>query len=184
MNARDPTALLPASRNDRKRGSAIFLPTATPGDRAGPGRIAGHIGIGAAAETLAAGDGLLARRDARLDEAPRMVADAAQAPTPSRVWQLARAVDDPGAAATACGLRATLGGRLSPGPATLPALAEGMRRVRTLCRCARRTTMVLRRDTAVRATTGGAQGQIGSNRTGEGQCRHHRRAATGDTPPA
>ena len=72
--------------------------------------------------------------------------DEAQFLTPAQVWQLARAVDDLDVPVMAYGLRVDFRGELFPGSATLLALADEMREVRTICHCGRKATMVVRRD--------------------------------------
>jgi thymidine kinase len=64
-------------------------------------------GIGAEAETLAPADDPFARTVARLAQGPcaSVLIDAAQFLTPLPIWQLARAVDDPGVPVVDYGLQ-------------------------------------------------------------------------------
>ncbi|HSG56597.1 MAG TPA: hypothetical protein VLA45_14215, partial [Paracoccaceae bacterium] len=66
--------------------------------------------------------------------------------------------------------------------ATLLALADELREVRTICHCGRKATMVVRKDAAGRALRDGAQVQIGGNETYLSLCRRHWREAVGDRP--
>jgi thymidine kinase len=182
MNAGKSTVLLQAAHNYRERGMTPFLMTARLDDRAGPGRIASRIGIGSEAETFAAQDDLFARLAHRLEQGPVacVFIDEAQFLTEAQVWQLARAVDDLRLPVMCFGLRVDFRGRLFPGSATLLALADEMREVRTICHCGRKATMVIRRDGAGRAMKDGAQVQIGGNETYVSLCRRHWREAVGD----
>ena len=182
MNAGKSTILLQASHNYVERGMQTLLLTARLDDRAGPGRIASRIGIGAEAGTYGAGCDLFARIEARLAEGPCacVFVDEAQFLTRDQVWQLARVVDDLGVPVMCYGLRVDFRGELFPGSAALLALADEMREVRTICHCGRKATMVVRLGPDGRALTEGAQVQIGGNETYLSLCRRHWREATGD----
>ncbi len=183
MNAGKSAVLLQASHNYRERGMETYLLTARIDGRAGTGRIASRIGIGADAELFSPGDDLFARIEARLAQGPVacIFIDEAQFLEPAQVWQLARVVDDLDVPVLAYGLRVDFRGELFPGSATLLALADEMREVRTICRCGRKATMVIRQDAEGRAITEGAQVQIGGNETYVSLCRRHWREAVGDT---
>jgi len=178
MNAGKSTVLLQAAHNYVERGMRTYLLTARLDDRAGPGRIASRIGIGQPAETFAPGDDLFARIAARLAQPCACVfVDEAQFLTPDQVWQLARAVDDLAVPVMCYGLRVDFRGELFPGSATLLALADEMREVRTICHCGRKATMVVRLGPDGRALREGAQVQIGGNETYVSLCRRHWRDA-------
>lgn len=185
MNAGKSTVLLQAAHNYRENGMQTYLVTARLDGRAGAGRIASRIGIGAAADTFAAGDDLFAMIRTRLAKGrvACVLVDEAQFLEPAQVWQLARAVDDLGVPVMCYGLRVDFRGELFAGSATLLALADELREVRTICRCGRKATMVIRRDGAGRAITEGQQVQIGGNETYVSLCRRHWREATGDRQP-
>jgi len=182
MNAGKSTILLQASHNYIERGMQTYLLTARLDDRAGAGKIASRIGIGAEAETFDPGDDLFARIAARLDAGPCacVFLDEAQFLTPDQVWQLARAVDDLGVPVMCYGLRVDFRGKLFPGSAALLALADEMREVRTICHCGRKATMVVRLGPDGQALQDGAQVLIGGNQTYVSLCRRHWREAMGD----
>lgn len=184
MNAGKSTVLLQAAHNYRERGMEVLLLTADFDGRAGEGQIASRIGIAQSAETFAAQSdlrALVARHKADRDIACVFV-DEAQFLHPDQVWQLARVVDDLGIPVLAYGLRVDFQGKLFPGSATLLALADEMREIRTICHCGRKATMVIRRDADGRAVTSGDQVQIGGNETYLSLCRRHWREAVGDRP--
>ncbi|MBT8411513.1 MAG: thymidine kinase [Octadecabacter sp.] len=182
MNAGKSTVLLQAAHNYAERGMQSYLLTAQLDNRAGEGRIASRIGIGAEADTFNVNDDLFRKVQKRLAQGPCacIFVDEAQFLTPEQVWQLARVVDDLGVPVMAFGLRVDFMGELFPGSATLLALADEMREVRTICHCGKKATMVVRKDAAGRVVTGGDQVQIGGNETYVSLCRRHWREAVED----
>ena len=182
MNAGKSTVLLQAAHNYRERGMVPYLLTAQFDNRAGEGRIASRIGIGQAADTFNPDDDLFARIEKRQAEGPVacVFIDEAQFLSKEQVWQLARAVGDLDVPIMCYGLRVDFRGELFPGSATLLALADEMREVRTICHCGKKATMVVRRDAEGRALSEGAQVQIGGNETYVSLCRKHWREAVGD----
>ncbi|MBY6136333.1 thymidine kinase [Nocardioides marinus] len=181
MNAGKSTVLLQASHNYRENHMETYLLTARLDDRAGTGRIASRIGIGQDADTFAEGDDLFQRIKQRLDQGPvaAVFVDEAQFLSPDQVWQLACVVDDLRVPVLAYGLRVDFQGKLFPGSATLLALADEMREVRTICHCGKKATMVVRQDDQGRVVTDGNQVQIGGNETYVSLCRRHWREAVG-----
>ena len=181
MNAGKSTVLLQAAHNYVERGMVPYLMTAKFDNRAGHGRIASRIGIGHEADTFETDEDLLAKIEKRLVEGPCacIFIDEAQFLSPDQVWQLARAVDDLRVPIMCYGLRVDFRGLLFPGSATLLALADEMREVRTICHCGKKATMVVRQDAEGKAIREGAQVQIGGNETYISLCRRHWREAVG-----
>ncbi len=168
-----------AAHNYIERGMQTYLLTADFDGRAGTGRIASRIGIEAEADIYAPDEDLYARIAARLDRGPVacVLVDEAQWLTREQVWQLARAVDDLGVPVMCYGLRVDFRGELFPGSATLLALADEMREVRTICHCGKKATMVIRVDAEGNALTEGAQIEVGGNDRYVSLCRRHWREA-------
>ena len=181
MNAGKSTVLLQAAHNYVERGMVPYLMTAKFDNRAGHGRIASRIGIGHEADTFETDEDLLAKIEKRLAEGPCacIFIDEAQFLSTDQVWQLARAVDDLRVPIMCYGLRVDFRGLLFPGSATLLALADEMREVRTICHCGKKATMVVRQDAEGKAIREGAQVQIGGNETYISLCRRHWREAVG-----
>lgn len=181
MNAGKSTVLLQASHNYRERGMSTYLLTAGIDGRAGQGLIASRIGISEKADTFKPSDDVFAMIENRLSQGSVacVFVDEAQFLTEDQVWQLARAVDDLKVPVLAYGLRVDFQGKLFPGSAALLALADEMREVRTICKCGRKATMVIRQDENGKAITEGAQVQIGGNETYVSLCRKHWREAMG-----
>lgn len=182
MNAGKSTVLLQASHNYIERGMQTYLITAQFDSRAGEGRIGSRIGIGADADTFAAGEDLFAKIANRLAAAPCacVFIDEAQFLEPEQVWQLARAVDDLHVPVMAFGLRVDFLGALFPGSAALLALADEMREVRTICHCGKKATMVVRKDDQGNVLASGDQVVIGGNDRYVSLCRRHWRVEMGD----
>jgi len=181
MNAGKSTVLLQAAHNYVERGMTPYLITAQFDNRAGDGRVASRIGIGQDADTFALDEDLFAKIESRLQSGPCacIFIDEAQFLSSDQVWQLARAVDDLGVPIMCYGLRVDFQGMLFPGSATLLALADEMREVRTICHCGKKATMVVRLDADGQAIKEGAQVQIGGNETYVSLCRRHWRIAVG-----
>ena len=183
MNAGKSTVLLQAAHNYDERGMQTYLLTAKFDNRAGEGFIKSRIGIGSKADTFDAQDDLFEKIRTRLETPCACVfIDEAQFLSPDQVWQLARAVDDLRVPVMCYGLRVDFLGHLFPGSATLLALADEMREVRTICHCGRKATMVVRKDAQGRVAMGGDQVEIGGNDRYVSLCRRHFREAIGDRP--
>ena len=184
MNAGKSTVLLQASHNYHERGMETYLLTADFDGRSGPGKIASRIGIEAAADTYAPDEDLFDKIATRLaaGKVACVLVDEAQWMTVAQVWQLARVVDDLDVPVMCYGLRVDFRGELFPGSATLLALADEMREVRTICHCGKKASMVIRIDEDGKAVTDGAQIEVGGNDRYISLCRRHWREAVGDTP--
>lgn len=179
MNAGKSTILLQASHNYKERGMQTYLLTAQFDNRAGQGRIASRIGIGEPADTFAPGEDLFAKISNRMKngDIACVFLDEAQFLEPEQVWQLARAVDDLNVPIMAYGLRVDFLGQLFPGSATLLALCDEMREVRTICHCGKKATMVVRKAADGTVLKSGDQVQIGGNDRYVSLCRRHWREA-------
>jgi thymidine kinase len=182
MNAGKSTLLLQAAHNYREMGMETYLLTADFDDRSGEGQIGSRIGISQAADVYGQSADLFEMIQARQTKGKIacVLVDEAQWLTSDQVWQLARAVDDLKLPVMCYGLRVDFRGELFPGSATLLALADEMREVRTICHCGRKATMVIRKDADGKAMKDGAQVQVGGNETYVSLCRIHWREATGD----
>ncbi|MFT7107626.1 MAG: thymidine kinase [Yoonia sp.] len=182
MNAGKSTVLLQASHNYIERGMQTYLMIARFDDRAGTGRIGSRIGIGANADTFGANDDLFEMIVTRLKKGPCscVFLDEAHFMTPNHVWQLARVVDDLNVPVMTYGLRVDFRGRLFPASASLLALADEMREVRTICHCGKKATMVVRKDEDGKVLAAGDQIVVGGNERYVSLCRRHWREEMGD----
>jgi thymidine kinase len=184
MNAGKSTLLLQAAHNYQEMGMDTYLLTANFDDRAGTGQIGSRIGLTRKADTYGKESDLFAMIEARLGKGKVacVMVDEAQWMTKDQVWQLARVVDDLGVPVMCYGLRVDFRGELFPGSATLLALADEMREVRTICHCGKKATMVIRTDADGNALTEGAQIEVGGNDRYVSLCRRHWLEAVGDGP--
>jgi thymidine kinase len=175
MNAGKSTALLQASYNYRERGMSTMLFIAALDDRAGRGRIGSRIGLSEEAETFGPEDDLYAQVVERNGHQPLhcVFVDEAQFLSEEQVWQMARVADRLGVPVMCYGLRTDFRGELFPGSKALLAVADELREVRTICRCGRKATMVVRLGPDGKVARQGAQVEIGGGEKYVSLCRKH-----------
>lgn len=183
MNAGKSTMLLQASHNYRERGMHTLAFTSAHHHELHGGRITSRLGLSAEAETFGSGTDLFAvigasHRQERVDS---VFVDEAQFLSPDQVWQLARVADRLGIPVLCYGLRTDFRGELFPGSATLLAIADSLREVRTICHCGRKATMVLRHDPSGAVTTSGEQIAVEKS-IYVSLCRRHWEDETGRFP--
>ena len=175
MNAGKTTILLQASHNYRERGMTTLLFVAGHYRRGNTGIISSRIGLEADAEIFRDGDDLFARIAEKHKTGPVhcVFVDEAQFLTGDQVWQLARVADRLGIPVMCYGLRTDFQGKLFAGSKALLAIADDLREVRTICRCGRKATMVVRTSGDGRVEVEGAQVEIGGNERYLPLCRRH-----------
>lgn len=185
MNAGKSTMLLQASYNYRERGMKTMLFTAAFDTRAGERVIASRIGLEALAHTFEAGSNLYKVVEARLETEPLhcVFVDEAQFLSEDQVWQLGRVADRLDVPVMCYGLRVDFQGNLFPGSRTLMAIADDLREVRTICRCGRKATMVVRLGEDGRVVREGQQVEIGGNDKYVSLCRRHWEEEMGRVEP-
>lgn len=146
MNAGKSTVLLQASHNYIERGMRTMLLTAKLDDRISEGKIGSRIGLEAEADTFSPDQNLFDMVEARnaRGRLACVLVDEAQFLEAEQVWQLARVADDLKIPVMCYGLRTDFQGQLFPGSATLLAVADNLREVRTICWCGSKATMVVR----------------------------------------
>ncbi|TWG97157.1 thymidine kinase [Mesorhizobium sp. J18] len=174
MNAGKSTMLLQASYNYRERGMHTVLFVAGHYRKGMSGYISSRIGLDADAEIFRAGDDLFARvgeQHAR-NTVHYVFVDEAQFLEEEQVWQLARVADRLEIPVMCYGLRTDFQGRLFSGSQALLAIADELREVRTICRCGRKATMVVRLGPDGRVAKQGAQVAIGKD-VYVSLCRRH-----------
>jgi thymidine kinase len=184
MNAGKTTMLLQASYNYRERGMHTMLFVAGHYRRDDQGYISSRIGLEADAEMFRDGDDLFERiRDHNEHETTHCVfVDEAQFLTDEQVWQLARVADRLHIPVMCYGLRTDFQGNLFSGSKALLALADELREVRTICRCGRKATMVVRLGPDGKVAKQGAQVAIGKD-VYVSLCRGHWEEEIGRMPP-
>ena len=182
MNAGKTTVLLQAAHNYIERGMVPYLLTAKLDNRSGLGWIKSRIGIGQKSEIFSYSDDLFKKLKNEINskKIDCVFVDEAQFLTKAQVWQLARVVDDLSLPVMCFGLRVDFRGELFPGSATLLALSDEMREVRTICHCGKKANMVVRKDENGKVIKSGEQIQIGGNETYQSLCRKHWRSEVED----
>lgn len=185
MNAGKTTMLLQASYNYRERGMTTMLFVAGHYRRDdAAGYISSRIGLESDAEMFRAGDDLYERIREHHDHTTThcVFVDEAQFLEEEQVWQLARVADRLGIPVMCYGLRTDFQGKLFSGSHALLAIADELREVRTICRCGRKATMVVRLGADGKVAKQGAQVAIGKD-VYVSLCRRHWEEEMGRMPP-
>jgi len=184
MNAGKSTLLLQASYNYQERGMRTLLMVAGHYRRGETGYISSRIGLEAEAELFREGDDLFARvAEHHAHHAIHcLFVDEAQFLSETQVWQLARVADRLGIPVMSYGLRTDFQGKLFTGSQALLALADELREVRTICRCGRKATMVVRLGPDGKVAREGEQVAIGKEAY-VSLCRRHWEEEMGRVAP-
>lgn len=165
MDAGKTTMLLQAAYNYRERGMTTMLFVAGHYRKDDQGYISSRIGLEAQAEMFRDGDDLFARVAAHHEHTTvhAVFVDEAQFLEEEQVWQLGRIADRLNIPVLCYGLRTDFQGKLFSGSQALLALADEMREVRTICRCGRKASMVVRLGPDGKVAKQGAQVAIGKD---------------------
>ncbi len=165
MNAGKTTMLLQASYNYRESGMNTLLFVAGHYRSGDHGLISSRIGLETKAEIFREGDDLYASITERHEHATVhcVFVDEAQFLEEDQVWQLARVADRLHIPVMCYGLRTDFQGNLFSGSRALLAIADELREVRTICRCGRKATMVVRLGPDGKVVRQGEQVAIGKD---------------------
>ena len=176
MNAGKSAILLQSAYNYHERGMKTLLlkPEVDTRDPLSH-HIVSRIGIKAQAEVFSADTNLeeFIKQYYNKTKVDCILLDESQFLTPDQVWQLASISDDFGIPVMCYGLRTDFKGNLFPGSATMLAIADDVREIRTLCWCGRKATMTMRFDAEGKAITDGNQVDVGGNEKYISLCRRH-----------
>ena len=176
MNAGKSAILLQSAYNYHERGMKTLLlkPEVDTRDPLS-NHIVSRIGIKAQAEVFSADTNLeeFIKQYYNKTKVDCILLDESQFLTPDQVWQLASISDDFGIPVICYGLRTDFKGNLFPGSATMLAIADDVREIRTLCWCGRKATMTMRFDAEGKAITDGNQVDVGGNEKYISLCRRH-----------
>ena len=176
MNAGKSAILLQSAYNYHERGMKTLLlkPEVDTRDPLS-NHIGSRIGIKAQAEVFSADTNLeeFIKQYYNKTKVDCILLDESQFLTPDQVWQLASISDDFGIPVMCYGLRTDFKGNLFPGSATMLAIADDVREIRTLCWCGRKATMTMRFDAEGKAITDGNQVDVGGNEKYISLCRRH-----------
>jgi thymidine kinase len=163
MNAGKTTMLLQASYNYRERGMTTMLFVAGHYRKGDTGLISSRIGLETEAEMFRDGNDLFARVAEHHDHTTVhcVFVDEAQFLEEEQAWQLARIADRLDIPVMCYGLRTDFQGKLFSGSRALLAISDDLREVRTICRCGRKATMVVRLGADGKVARQGEQVAIG-----------------------
>lgn len=184
MDAGKTTMLLQAAYNYRERGMTTMLFVAGHYRKDDQGYISSRIGLEAPAEMFRVGDDLFERVAAHHEHTTvhAVFVDEAQFLEEEQVWQLGRVADILGIPVLCYGLRTDFQGKLFTGSKALLAVADELREVRTVCRCGRKATMVIRLGADGTVAREGEQVAIGKEAY-VSLCRKHWEEEMGRTRP-
>lgn len=176
MNAGKSTILLQSAYNYTERGMQAMLLKPAVDTRNGTNDvISSRIGLQSLAhgfdQNTDVGEAIFTQhRDVPVD---CVFVDESQFLTKDQVWQLAGVADNLGIPVMCYGLRTDFKGGLFEGSATLLAVADSIKEIKTLCWCGRKATMTLRLSAEGEADLDGTQIEIGGNDRYISLCRRH-----------
>ena len=167
MNAGKSTDLLQVAHNYEERGRDVVIYTAALDDRAGRGIVASRLGVKRPAKVFSPDTSFAADFDAK----PGCVlVDEAQFLTAPQVRELHRLAHERNVPVICYGLRTDFMGRGFGGAVELLAIADTLEELKTVCRCGRKATMVIRKNDKGERLFEGAQVQVGGDETYESVC--------------
>ena len=175
MNAGKSTNLLQVAYNYEERGQEVLIYTAALDDRAGLGIVASRLGVERTARIFTRDTSFAA------DFASRpgcILVDEAQFLTPKQARELHRLAHERNVPVICYGLRTDFRGEGFPGALELLAIADTLEEMKTICRCGRKASMVIRHNAQGERVTAGEQVQVGGNESYEAVCP--RRFYTGE----
>lgn len=175
MNAGKSTNLLQSSHNYKEMGMNTLLLSPSIDTRDGVGVIKSRIGLSAKALAIGPDTDLLdmiglLHKGERIDA---VFVDEVQFLHPQQVDQLSDVTDSLGIPVLCYGLRTDSFGELFPGSMRLLAIADKIIEQKTICKCGKKATFVVRLDEQGNAVTEGSQVSIGGNDQYVSYCRKH-----------
>jgi thymidine kinase len=167
MNAGKSTNLLQVAHNYEERGRETVIYTAALDDRAGHGVVASRLGVQRPVRTFTPettfADAFAARPGC-------ILIDEAQFLTPAQVRELHRLAHEHHVPVICYGLRTDFRGEGFAGALELLAIADALEEIKTVCRCGKKASMVIRHDEKGERIYEGEQVQVGGNETYESVC--------------
>ena len=167
MNAGKSTNLLQVAHNYEERGRSVVLYTAAIDDRAGHGIVESRLGVERNARMFAPDTSFA---DAFEGNPGCILIDEAQFLAPAQVRELHRLAHERNVPVICYGLRTDFRGVGFPGSLELLAIADALEEMKTICRCGRKASMVIRHDEKGQRLYEGDQVQVGGNETYESVC--------------
>jgi thymidine kinase len=167
MNAGKSTNLLQVAHNYEERGRQVVIYTAALDNRAGPGIVHSRLEVERAARVFTAETSFA---DAFASHPGCILVDEAQFLMPAQVRELHRLAHECHVPVICYGLRTDFRGEGFPGSLELLARADALEEIKTVCRCGKKASMVIRHNEKGERLYEGEQVQVGGNETYESVC--------------
>ena len=167
MNAGKSTNLLQVAHNYEERGRDVIIYTAAVDDREGLGIVASRLGVKRQAQPFTPATSFA---DAFAAHPGCILIDEAQFLTPGQARELHRLAHQHNVPVICYGLRTDFRGQGFAGALELLAIADALEEIKTVCRCGRKASMVIRHNAQGERLYEGAQVQVGGNETYESVC--------------
>jgi thymidine kinase len=167
MNAGKSTNLLQVAYNYEERGQDVIIYTAGLDNRAGEGIVASRLGVTREARTFGPETTFA---DAFEAQPACILVDEAQFLTPTQVRELHCRAHEGRVPVICYGLRTDFRGRGFEGSLELLSIADTLEEMKTICRCGRKASMVIRHDEHGDRIYEGAVVQVGGNESYESVC--------------
>ena len=167
MNAGKSTNLLQVAHNYEERGRDVIIYTAAVDDREGLGIVASRLGVKRAAQPFSSETSFAAAFASRPG---CILVDEAQFLTPEQARELHRLAHRHNVPVICYGLRTDFRGVGFPGAVELLAIADALEEIKTVCRCGKKASMVIRHNAQGERLYEGEQVQVGGNETYESVC--------------
>ncbi len=167
MNAGKSTNLLQVAHNYEERGRQVVIYTAALDDRLGRGIVASRLGVKRSAQVFSPETSFA---EAFASRPGCILVDEAQFLSPGQVRELHRMAHAHNVPVICYGLRTDFRGVGFAGSLELLALADALEEMKTVCRCGRKASMVIRNNAAGERVRDGEQVQVGGNESYESVC--------------
>lgn len=175
MNAGKSTSLLQSAYNYEERGMNTLVYTAAIDDRDKAGHVSSRVGLHREAELFKTDTDLLQeiKKHQVSTKLSCVLLDESQFLTKDQVSQLCQVVDQLKLPVLCYGIRTDFLGELFQGSQYLLAWADKLIELKTICRCGKKATMVVRHDDTGKVLSEGAQIEVGGNEKYLSFCRKH-----------
>lgn len=167
MNAGKSTNLLQVAHNYEEREQSVVIFTAALDDRAGHGVVASRLGVERPVQTFSTQTSF---EETFASKPGCILVDEAQFLSPTQVRELHRLAHERNVPVICYGLRTDFRGAGFPGALELLAIADTLEEMKTVCRCGRKASMVIRHNAQGERVWEGEQVQVGGNETYESVC--------------
>ena len=175
MNAGKSTSLLQSAYNYEERGMKTLVYTASIDNRDKQGHVSSRVGLHREALLFKQDTNLYddVQQQAQGEAVSCVLLDESQFLTKAQVQQLAQVVDELKIPVLCYGIRTDFLGELFEGSQYLLAWADKLIELKTICKCGKKATMVVRHDEQGRVLSEGAQIEVGGNEKYLPFCRKH-----------